>query len=110
MATRMISERVLQEGGRSSGGREAQLQLLIMVIDEIQSARTVDDLMAIIRGAARRLSGAEGVSIVLRDGDQCHYADEDAILPLWKGRRLPLISCLSGWAMHNRQTAVVPDV
>jgi PAS domain-containing protein len=47
---------------------------------------------------------------VLRDGDQCHYADEDAIGPLWKGQRFPLISCISGWAMQNRQTAVVPDV
>jgi PAS domain S-box-containing protein len=89
---------------------DPRLQLLTDAIDQAQSARTVDELMEIVRGAARRLSGADGVSIVLRDGDQCHYIDEEAVSPLWKGQRFPLISCISGWAMLNRQTAVVPDV
>jgi GAF domain-containing protein len=106
----MINDREVQQAAESPRTSDARLQLLIKVIAEVQSARTVDDLMGIIRDAARRLSGAQGVSIVLRDGDRCHYADEDAIAPLWKGQRFPLISCISGWVMQNRQTAVVPDV
>jgi two-component sensor histidine kinase len=47
---------------------------------------------------------------VLRDGDCCYYLDEDAIGPLWKGRRFPMTACISGWAMLNRQTAVIPDI
>jgi light-regulated signal transduction histidine kinase (bacteriophytochrome) len=47
---------------------------------------------------------------VLRDNEQCYYADEDAIAPLWKGQRFPLSACISGWAMLNRKAAVVEDI
>lgn len=63
-----------------------------------------------VRGRARALSGADGITVVLRDGDFCHYLDEDAIGPLWKGRRFPLETCISGWAMLNGKTAVIPDI
>src|SRR6202012_1056165 len=38
------------------------------------------------------------------------YAEEDAIGPLWKGQRFPLSACISGWAMLNRQAAIIPDI
>jgi hypothetical protein len=41
----------------------------------------------IVRAAARRLTGADGATFVLRGGAQCHYADEDATSPLRKGQR-----------------------
>jgi signal transduction histidine kinase len=66
--------------------------------------------MAIVRTAARELTGADGATFVLRDGDLCYYADEDAIAPLWKGRRFPMTACISGWAMLNRQPAAIPDI
>jgi signal transduction histidine kinase len=47
---------------------------------------------------------------VLRDGPHCYYVDEDAISPLWKGQRFPLETCISGWAMLNSQSAVIPDI
>jgi len=53
--------------------------------------------------------GAEG-ELVLRDGARCHYADEDAISPLWKGQRFPLSSCISGWTMLNRRPVAIPDI
>src|SRR5581483_219834 len=37
-------------------------------------------------------------------------ADEDAVSPLWKGQRFPLDTCISGWAMLNRQPAVIEDI
>jgi hypothetical protein len=40
----------------------------------------------------------------------CHYVEEDAIGPLWKGQRFPLSACISGWSMLNGQTAVITDV
>lgn len=107
---RSVVGREIQAADEPLRASEAPLQPLIEAIDRVQSARTVDELMEIVRSAARRLSGADGVTIVLRDGDQCHYVDEDAISPLWKGQRFPLISCISGWAMLHRQTAEVPDV
>jgi hypothetical protein len=66
--------------------------------------------MAIVRRAARELTGADGATFVLREGDLCHYADEDAIGPLWKGQRFPMHSCISGWAMQHRHPAVVEDI
>jgi diguanylate cyclase (GGDEF)-like protein len=47
---------------------------------------------------------------VLRDGDKCFYADEDAIAPLWKGLRSPLEACISGWSMLNSQAVVIEDI
>jgi signal transduction histidine kinase/CheY-like chemotaxis protein len=66
--------------------------------------------MNVIRICARELSGADGVTFVLREGDNCHYAEENAISPLWKGRRFPLKTCISGWVMLNKQPAVIEDI
>jgi putative two-component system response regulator len=63
-----------------------------------------------VRTAARRLTGADGATFVLRDEDFCYYADEDAISPLWKGRRFPMSTCISGWTMLNRQPVAIPDI
>jgi len=64
----------------------------------------------VIRAAARRLTGADGAVFVVREGDSCYYADEDAIAPLWKGSRFPIGECISGWVMINGSPAIVPDI
>ncbi|MBV9511879.1 MAG: GAF domain-containing protein, partial [Caulobacteraceae bacterium] len=89
---------------------EAPLFDLVEVIEQLAGARTVEDVAAIVRTAARRISGADGVTFVLRDEDRCWYLDEEAISPLWKGQKFPIKACVSGWAMLNRQTAVIPDI
>jgi signal transduction histidine kinase len=66
--------------------------------------------MTIVKRAARELTGADGATFVLRDGAFCYYADEDAIEPLWKGRRFPLEACISGWSMLHRQPAIIEDI
>ncbi len=87
-----------------------QLAALVETIERLSAARTSEDVAAVVLAMARRLCGADGVTVVLRDGDQCHYIDENAIGPLWKGRRFLMEHCISGWAMLNRQMAVVPDI
>ncbi|MBI4327596.1 MAG: PAS domain S-box protein [Chloroflexi bacterium] len=57
---------------------ESRLQQLVEVIQKLAAARDLDSIMAAVRSAARRLTGADGATFVLREGDQCHYADEDA--------------------------------
>lgn len=86
------------------------LDALVDAIEALAHARSVEDIAATVRTSARTLSGADGVAVVLRDGDRCHYLDEDAIGPLWKGSRFPIETCVSGWAMLNRRTAVIPDI
>jgi GAF domain-containing protein len=76
----------------------------------LADATTLDDVSGVVKRAARALVGADGATFVLRDGDQCHYLDEDAIAPLWKGLRFPLTACISGWAMQFRQQAIIPDI
>jgi signal transduction histidine kinase/FixJ family two-component response regulator len=86
------------------------MERLVSVVQELSLARDLDHLMVIVRQAARELTGADGATFVLRDGDQCHYADEEAIAPLWKGRRFPMSQCISGWVMLNRQAVVIEDI
>jgi two-component sensor histidine kinase len=83
---------------------------LVETIEDLSLARTVDQIAAVIRSAARRITGADGVAFVMRDGDKCWYLDEDAIGPLWKGKRFPMTACISGWAMLHGRTVVIPDI
>jgi signal transduction histidine kinase len=85
-------------------------QALVRVVSELSLSRDMAGIQAIVRRATRELTGADGATFVLREGDLCHYADEDAIRPLWKGQRFPMDDCISGWAMKNGQAAVIADV
>lgn len=86
------------------------VSLLIDTIQRLALARDVAAVQDIVRRVARRLTGADGATFVLRDGDRCHYVDEDAISPLWKGQKFPMSACISGWAMLNKRSAVIPDI
>lgn len=83
---------------------------LVAVARELSRAHTLDDVLSIVRRAARELTGADGATFVLREGDVCFYADEDAIAPLWKGRRFPIHDCISGWAMLNERSVTIEDI
>lgn len=83
---------------------------LVTAVQELSLVRTLPSVQEIVRRTARAIAGADGATFVLRDGDKCHYADEDAISPLWKGQRFPMSACISGWAMLNSQAAVIPDI
>ena len=86
------------------------MRRLVQAIQDLSTARTLDSIMAVVRRAARDLTGADGATFVLREGEYCYYADEEAIAPLWKGQRFPLTACISGWSMLNRLPAILPDV
>jgi hypothetical protein len=84
--------------------------LLIKAVQEVSAAVSLEEIIAIVKHTARLGTGADGVSFVLREGEQCHYIDEDSIAPLWKGRRFPLTECISGWTMLHRQAVSIPDI
>jgi diguanylate cyclase (GGDEF)-like protein len=83
---------------------------LLDAIRRLGSAAHLTEVQEIVRTAARDIAQCDGATFVLRDDNQCYYADEDAIAPLWKGSRFPLEACISGWAMLNRQHVVIPDI
>ncbi|WP_348980422.1 ATP-binding protein [Polyangium sp. 15x6] len=80
------------------------------MVQDLSLARDMPTIMEIVRKAARELTGADGATFVLRDGDLCYYAEENAIAPLWKGRRFPMSACISGWAMIHREAVAVEDI
>jgi putative nucleotidyltransferase with HDIG domain len=83
---------------------------LIGIVQRLSLARSLPEIQEIVRRGARNLTGADGATFVLRDGEQCFYADEDAIEPLWKGQRFPLSQCISGWAMLNRRSVAIENI
>jgi len=83
---------------------------LIDVIQKLSSTRSLDGVTQIVRQAARELVRADGATFVLREKDNCYYVDEDAVAPLWKGRRFPLETCISGWVMINKSQVIIPDI
>jgi signal transduction histidine kinase len=94
----------------ASGLLAERWSLLTLAIERLGSARTLDEVTGILRDSARRIAGADGIAIVLRDGNLCHYVAEDAMAPLWAGQRFPAKICISGLAMRDRQPIVIGDV
>lgn len=86
------------------------VQRLVSTMQELSLTRDLAGVTEIVRTAARRLTGADGATFVLRDGDRCYYVDEDAISPLWKGQRFPLQACVSGLAILHREPVAIPDI
>ncbi|MGC4084475.1 MAG: HD domain-containing phosphohydrolase [Vicinamibacterales bacterium] len=101
---------MLPSDSNQTSGTSLATRELIATIPRLAFARTLPEIQAIVRTAARRIAAADGATFVLRDARHCYYADEDAIAPLWKGRRFPLEACISGWAMQHRQSVVIPDI
>lgn len=86
------------------------MERLMKAVQELSMARSLPDVQRIVRTSARELTGCDGATFILRDNGKCFYADEDAIEPLWKGMRFPMESCVSGWAMLNKDAAVISDI
>lgn len=83
---------------------------LIELVRSLVSATTQADITARVTRAVRTLTGAAGATFVLKEGECCYYADENAVSPMWKGARFPLASCASGWAMDQNASVVIPDI
>ena len=86
------------------------LRTLTGAVQDLAFAERPDDVHRVVSTAARTLTGADGATLVVRDGEHLLYVDEDAIEPLWKGKRFPLSERISGWAMVNRRPAVIEDI
>jgi signal transduction histidine kinase/CheY-like chemotaxis protein len=89
---------------------DAQWAKLIEANEKLASAKSVDAIIGVLRDTAREIVQSDGIAVVIREDDKCFYAAEDAIAPLWASHRFPAASCISGWAMMNRQTVAISDV
>ena len=77
---------------------------------ELSSELDLDKVLAAVCRAARDLTGSDGATFVLLEGERVHYACADAVGPLWQGQRFPIEQCISGWSVTERATAIVEDV
>ncbi|MEP0949729.1 MULTISPECIES: hypothetical protein [Cyanophyceae] len=71
------------------------MERLLIVVQELSLAKTLERIMEIVRVAARELTRSDGACFILKEGDCCYYADEDAIAPLWKGSDFPWMFVLA---------------
>jgi signal transduction histidine kinase len=83
---------------------------IVEIVQQLASCDAVGDVVRVLTTATRRYVGADGVTVVMRDGDRARYLDEDAIGTLWKGRDFPADECISGWAMKNDTQVVIRDI
>ena len=86
------------------------IEAFVATIRRLSRARSLEEVMATATPAARSLLGADGITFVLREHDLCHYADEDAISPLWKGKRFPMTACISGWCMMQGRSVAIRNI
>lgn len=92
----------------SDGSQTASL--LIAASAELAGTRSVDEIVDVLRRTARAAISADGIAVVIRDGEFCHYVAEDAVGPLWSGRRFPVHECVSGAAMRGGETIAISEV
>jgi signal transduction histidine kinase len=97
---------ILERGFREMNSQFA----LVDVVQQLARCRDLAAVMEVLRSAARDLVSADGATVVLREGDRCYYAEENAIAPLWKGKRFPMESCISGWCMLNKESVAIADI
>lgn len=83
---------------------------LLAAIERLKTAASLDEVAEIVRGSARAIAGADGVTVVRRIGDRVHYVAEDAMSPLWTGQDFPIEQCISGMAIMADEPILIPDI
>jgi signal transduction histidine kinase len=85
------------------------LERLVQVVQQLSATHDLATLLATVVRAARELTGADGASIALRDGDSGHHAETDAVAPLVKGQRFALDAELAGQVILGGQAVALDD-
>ena len=105
-----MSDKVRSDFGSEHKALAARWSLAAEAMGALAGARSMEAVTSVLRAFARRAVGADGIAIVLRNEEHCHYIAEDSAEPLWAGQNFPIDRCVSGWAMSHQQTVVIPDV
>lgn len=92
------------------GAAGDRLLALVSAVHRVSHASSLAEIQGIVGRLARELTGSDGATFAMRDGDLSFYVDEDAIAPLWKGQRFPLRTCISGLAMLQHESIAIPDI
>ncbi len=91
-------------------------ELLLVVAGQLARADDAASVRELACATARRLTGADGSTFVVREGEYCRHVTEnptpaaDSPRAGPAGRRFAVRDCISGWTMLRRQPAVVDEV
>jgi len=79
-------------------------------LDRLSGARSNQCVVAILHASIRELAAADGVTVMLRDGEEVHYLPDGCIEPLWRSDRFPLASSIAGSAIRSRQYTLIEEI
>ena len=88
----------------------SSMAYLVDVARAASEVRDVPALARVITSAARELLGSDGATFLLRDGDDGQIVEQSAATKVWKGRRFPLTSTITGTAVLTGQPVIVADM
>ena len=83
---------------------------LAAAMGSLVGAESEADVAAVLLAHARAIAGADGIAVARREEEEVRYIGEDSIAPLWARRSFPIDACLSGTAMLQNRTILVPDI
>jgi signal transduction histidine kinase len=82
----------------------------VPIVQQLFSAHDLETIMNVVKVAAKELTGADGVTFSLKENDECFFAEEEAINPLWRGKRIPMEKCIDGWSIRNHEQVFIEDI
>jgi hypothetical protein len=83
---------------------------LMDMLGQLAQVDSIDALVMALRGSARAIGNADGITVVRRIGNRVAYVAEDAASPLWTGHDFPIESCISGIAMTENRPIIIDDI
>lgn len=87
-----------------------QRRLLTEAMSRLSRAGSIDELVDILRSSARTIAGADGITVIRREGNRVAYIAEDALQPLWTGHDFPIENCISGLAIIEARPIHISDI
>ena len=87
-----------------------QRRLLTEAMARLSHARSIDELVTVLRECARTIARCDGVTVIRREGNRVAYIAEDAMSPLWAGSDFPIENCISGLAIIEARPIHIPDI
>jgi hypothetical protein len=83
---------------------------LIEAMGALAAARSVDELVTALCSRGRAIAQSDGVTVIRREGDEVSYIAEDAQTSLWAGKRFPIAKCISGLAIVEQRSILIPNI
>jgi len=84
--------------------------LLLRATRTLLQARDFNSVVSTILSITRKITHADSVAFIVREGDHCFFADEDATQSFWKDSRFPIHERIEGTSIQNHQTIYIEDI